>query len=198
MTKTHYTCSFAAVGEGRSLLLDAGLELIAAQGMGGLTHEAVDATARAPAGSTEECFPTRKALIEGVTQRCIERELQMATGPGTEIEASPEGIATAFGAFALRALDQDRVVTLARYALHAEAARTPALRAFYAIGADEVDTWALDVVRRAGARHPERDFGIIANYVTGLVFHELALPTPEFDPVERLRVLIDILGWSTP
>ena len=181
----------------RSLLLDAGLELIAAQGMGGLTHAAVDATAHVPEGSTEEWFPTREALIEGVTQRCIERELEMATGPGLEIEASPEGIATALGGFALRALGDDRVVTLARY-LHAEAARTPARRAFYAIGADEVDTLALDVVRRAGARHPERDFGIMANYVTGLVFHELALPTPDFDPVERLRVLIDTLGWSTP
>ncbi len=77
------------------------------------------------------------------------------------------------------------------------AAVSPALRAFYAIGADEVDSRALDVVRRAGARHPQRDFGIMANYVTGLVFHELALPTPEFDPVERLRALIDTFGWST-
>jgi DNA-binding transcriptional regulator YbjK len=186
------------VEERRSLLLDAGLELIAAQGMGGLTHEAVDATAHAPAGSTENCFPTRKALIEGVTQRAIERELEMATGPGPGIEASPDGVATALGAFALRALGDDRVVTLARYALHAEAARTPALRAFYAIGADQVDTWAIDVVRRAGASHPERDFAIMANYVTGLVFHELALPTPDFDPVERLRVLIHTLGWGTP
>ena len=87
------------MGEHRSLLLDAGLELIAAQGMGGLTHEAVDATGHAPAGSTEERFPTRETLIEGVTQRCNERELEMATGPGPEIEASPEGNATAFGAF---------------------------------------------------------------------------------------------------
>lgn len=38
----------------------------------------------------------------------------------------------------------------------------------------------------------------MANYLTGLVFHELALPTPGFDPVERLRVLIGTLGWSTP
>jgi len=111
------------MGDRRSQLLDAGLELIAAQGMGGLTHEAVDATAHVPAGCTEELFPTREALIQGVTQRCIERELEMATGPGPEIEASPEGIAAAFGAFALRALGDDRVVTLARYALHAEAAR---------------------------------------------------------------------------
>ena len=92
------------MGEHRSLLLDAGLELIAAQGMGGLTNEAVDAAAHVPAGSTEEWFPTREALIEGVTQRCIEREREMATGRGHEIEASPEGIAAAFGAFVLRAL----------------------------------------------------------------------------------------------
>jgi DNA-binding transcriptional regulator YbjK len=182
----------------RTVLLDAGLEVVAAQGMGGLTHEAVDAAAHAPSGSTQEWFPTRQALIEGVTQRCIERELEMATGLSHEIEASAEGIATAFGTFALRALGEDRVVTLARYVLQAEAARTPALRAFYAIGAGEVDTWAIDEVRRAGARHPERDFGIMANYLTGLVFHELALPTPGFDPVERLRVLIGTLGWSTP
>jgi len=137
-------------------------------------------------------------LIEGVTQRCIEREPEMVTGPGPEIEASPEGIAAAFGAFVLRALGDDREVTLARYALHAEAATSPALRAFYAVGADEVDTWALDLLRRAGARQPGCDLGIMANYVTGLVFHELALPTPEFDPIERLRVLIDTLGWSAP
>jgi AcrR family transcriptional regulator len=182
----------------RSQLLDAGLELIAVQGIRGLTHEAVDATANAPAGSAEEWFATREALVEGVTERCIEREMQMATGPGQEIEASPEGIATAFGAFALRALGEDRVVTLARYALQAQAATTPALRAFYAVGADEVDAWAIDVVRRAGSHHPERDFGIMANYMTGLVFHELALPTQGFDPAGRLRVLIDVLGWSTP
>jgi len=186
------------MGDRSAQLLDAGLELVATEGLGGLTHDAVDALAQVPAGSTEQWFPTREALVQGVTQRCIERELQMATGPGPDIEASPEGIAGAFGHFVLRALGEDRAVTLARYALHAEAARTPALREFYAVGADTADTWALDLVRRAGAPHPERDYGIMANYVTGLVFHELALPTPEFDPADRLRVLIDALGWSGP
>lgn len=185
------------MGDRRSLLLDAGLELIAAQGVSGLTHEALDATAHAPAGAAEELFPTREALLDGVTQRCIERELEMAAGSGPEIEPSAEGIARAFGGFALRALGQDRTVTLARYALQAHAANSPARRALYGIGADQVDTWAIDLVGRAGSRHPERDVGIMANYVTGLVFHELALPSPDLDPVERLRILIDTLGWST-
>lgn len=182
----------------RTALLDAGIELVADVGLAGLTPEAVDLRARVGAGSTEKWFPTRQALVEGVTQRCIEREMEMARGPQGEVEASPGGLASAFGAFALRALGEDRAVTLARYVLHAEAARTPSLRTFYAVGADEVDTWALDLVRRAGSRHPERDFGIMANYVTGLVFHELALPTPGLDPAGRVRDLIGALGWSSP
>jgi DNA-binding transcriptional regulator YbjK len=182
----------------RAQLLDAAVEVVADRGLGGLTHAAVDTTAEVPAGSTQEMFPTHQALVKGVTTRCIEREMQMATGPRPEIETSAQGIADMFGRFVHRALGEDRAVTLARYVLHAEAARTPALRAFYAVGADEVDTWALELVGRAGSRHPERDFGIMANYVTGLVFHELALPTPDLDPADRVRTVIDALGWTTP
>jgi len=179
-------------------LLDAGIELVAEHGLDGLTHPAVDASAGVPPGSTQRSFPTRQALVEGVTTRCIERELEMVSPPGARIEASPDGLAAALGHFVVRALDEHRAVTLARYVLHAEAARTPDLRAFYAVGADEVDTWALDLVRRAGSRNPERDFGILANYATGLVFHELALPTPGLDAVARVRTVIDALGWTTP
>lgn len=182
----------------RDRLLDTGIELVGDQGMGGLTHDAVDAAAGVPAGSTHAAFPTRQALVEGVTERCIEREMQMATGWQPELQPSADGIAGLFGAFTQRALGEDRAVTLARYVLHAEAARTPSLRPFYADGADEVDTWAVEVVRRAGSRHPERDFGFIANYVTGLVFHELALPTPDLDAAGRVRTLIDALGWDSP
>lgn len=180
----------------RTQLLDAGIEIVADRGLGGLSHDAVDATAWVPAGSAQDDFPTLQALVEGVTQRCIEREMEMAAGPRPQVDATPEGLAAALGQFVLRALDEDRTVALARYALQAEAARTPALREFYAVGAAEVDTWAIDLVRRAGSRHPERDVGIMANYMTGLVFHELALPTPDLDPADRLRVLIDVLDWD--
>ena len=180
----------------RTQLLDAGIEVVADHGIGGLAPRAVDTRAGLPLGTTDELFPSPRALVEGVTQRCIEREMEMAVGDRPEVLPSPEGFADMFGHYILRALGADRSVTLARYVLHAEAARTPDLRPFYAVGAHEVDTWALDLVRRAGSRHPERDFGILANYATGLVFHELALPTPDLDPVDRLRQVIDALQWS--
>lgn len=182
----------------RTQLLDVGIEIVADHGVRALVPHEVDARAGVPAGSTEELFPTGQALLEGVTERCIDRELEMATGAPPDVEPSSEGIARMFGHFVGRALGEDRSVTLARYVLHAEAARTPSLRAFYAVGADTVDTWAVDLVRRAGSRHPERDFGIMANYVTGLVFHELALPTPDLDATGRVRALIDALDWSAP
>jgi AcrR family transcriptional regulator len=185
------------MGDRRTRLLDAAIEIVADHGLAGLSHGSVDAAAGADPGTAREELPTQQALVEGVTERCIEREMEMAT-PDAPVDVSSEGIAAMFGQFVGRALGDDRSVTLARYVLHARAARTPSLRPFYAVGADEADTWAVDLVRRAGSVHPERDFGIMANYVTGLVFHELALPTPDLDAAARVRTLIDALGWTTP
>jgi DNA-binding transcriptional regulator YbjK len=182
----------------RTRLLDAAVELVADHGVRGLTHADVDAAAQAPAGSAQEVFPTRQALVEGVMARCIERETEMAAGPRPGVESTADGVAEMFGHFVVRALGEDRAVTLTRYDLQAEVARTPDLRASYAVGADAVDTWAVDLLRSAGSQHPERDLGIMANYVTGLVFHELALPTPGLDAAARIRTLVDTLGWTAP
>jgi AcrR family transcriptional regulator len=186
------------MGDDRDRILDAGLAVVVDHGVRGLTHDAVDAAGGLAPGSADAAFPTPKALLEGVTQRCIERELLMAAPVTGDVEASAEGLAALLGQFARRALGEDRIVTLARYALQSGAAQDPDLRAHYAVGADEVDTWAVDLVRRAGSRHPERDTGILANYMTGLVFHELALPTPGFDAPARAREVIDMLGWRSP
>ena len=88
------------------------------------------------------------------------------------------------------------MVTLARYAILVETAQNPGLRAGMASGADQVDTWALDLVTRAGSLDPQRDLGVLANYVTGLVLHELALPSPDLDAAARIRAVIDTLGWT--
>jgi DNA-binding transcriptional regulator YbjK len=195
---TDYKCSVGAVTDRRTVLLDAGLELVGTQGMRGLTHRAVDTAAAVPAGSTSNYFRTREALILGIVERFIVRERAMATGPTDGVDPSPEGVASALGRFAHRALGPDRAVTLARYAILVETGQNPALREGMAVGADQVDRWALDLITRAGSQHPERDLGLLANYVTGLVLHELALPSPDLDAAARIRALIDTLGWDCP
>ncbi|HYJ27264.1 MAG TPA: TetR family transcriptional regulator [Nocardioides sp.] len=181
----------------RTLLLDAALELVGTQGMRGLTHRAVDAAADLPTGSTSNYFRTREALVLGIVERFIVRERKMVTGPVDQVDPTPEGVAEALGRFVDRALGPDRMVTLARYAILVETAQHPGLRAGMASGADRVDTWTLDLLTRAGSRDPQRDLGVLANYVTGLVLHELALPSPDLDATARLRAVIDTLGWTS-
>jgi DNA-binding transcriptional regulator YbjK len=181
----------------RTLLLDAALELVGTQGMRGLTHRAVDAAAGLPPGSTSNHFRTREALVLGIVERFIVRERAMAGDPRDEVDATRDGVAAALGRFVDRALGPDRMVTLARYAILVETAQHPELRAGLASGADQVDTWALELITRAGSREPHRDLGVLANYVTGLVLHELALPSPDLDAAARIRSVIDTLGWTS-
>jgi len=181
----------------REVLLDAALDLVGSQGMRGLTHRAVDAAAGLPPGSTSNHFRTREALVLGIVERFVARERRMATGPRDEVDATPDGVAQALGRFVDRALGPDRAVTLARYAILVETAQNPGLREGMAAGADQVDTWALDLVTRAGSADPGRDVGVLANYVTGLVLHELALPSPDLDAAGRIRGVIDTLGWPS-
>lgn len=180
----------------RTLLLDAALELVGTQGMRGLTHRAVDAAAGLPPGSTSNHFRTREALVLGIVERFIVREREMVTGPRGEVDPTPAGVASALGRFVDRALGPDRMVTLARYAILVETAQNPGLRAGMAVGAEQVDTWALALLTRAGSSDPHRDLGVLANYVTGLVLHELALPSTDLDAAARIRVVIDTLGWT--
>lgn len=182
----------------RTAILDAALELVGTQGMRGLTHRAVDAAAGLPPGSTSNYFRTREALIFGIVERFVVRERAMATGPRDEVDPTPDGVATALGRFVDRALGPDRAVTLARYAILVEAAQNPDLREGMATGADQVDRWSLDLITRAGARDPARDLGVLANYVTGMLLHELALPSPDLDARARIRAVIDTLGWRGP
>ncbi|MFD9722884.1 TetR/AcrR family transcriptional regulator [Streptomyces sp. NPDC059072] len=61
--------------ERRTLIADAAIDLVAAAGLRGLTHRAVDGAARLPAGSTSYYFRTRTALIGACYQRLAELDL---------------------------------------------------------------------------------------------------------------------------
>jgi hypothetical protein len=79
-----------------------------------------------------------------------------------------------------------RTLTLSRYAILVEAARRPELRETPAAGGARVTTW----LRLAGSADPGRDLDLVANFHTGLVLHELAVPDPEFDPEPRIAALL--------
>lgn len=117
----------------RRELMEAGLHVVAAEGLRGLTHRAVDRRAGLPEGSCSAYFRTREALQTALTAyvaaRCgadvaaLAHRLEQVDDSGEA--ASDEVVGLVVGAFE-EWLDE-RELLLARIELSMEATRNPAL-----------------------------------------------------------------------
>ena len=67
--------------------LDAAIELLGTEGLRALTHVRVDRRAGLPKGSTSNYFRTRAALLTGVVDRILERELPLVGATFTPTSA---------------------------------------------------------------------------------------------------------------
>ena len=179
-------------------ILDAAIETLGTEGMRGLTHRAVDRMAGLPEGSTSNHFRSRDALLAGIGERFVQRERAAFEAIAmSDVPLTPEDLGRAFGRFAVESTRGNRSLTLARYALLVEGALRPSLQRSLAEGGATVNAWAVQWLRIVRSPHPERDWIILANFVTGLVLHELAHPTDDFDPTPRIVELITILVEAT-
>jgi DNA-binding transcriptional regulator YbjK len=184
------------MGSRRDTLLDAAIRVLGERGMRALTHRAVDAEAGVPAGSTVNYFSSRNALFEAIVERVstLERshfdELAVAVAP-----ASPGELGRAMAGFARDATGVHRALTLSRYAILVEAGNNPEIRQRLAEGGGRVNAWLANWMRLIGSRDTDHDVHVIANYVTGLILHQLAIPDPAFDPTDKITaVLASLVG----
>lgn len=166
----------------KDLITDAAIELVAEQGMRGLTHRAVDRRAGLPEGSTSAYFRTRKALIEGFVERLAVQEQE-------EIVLDPDDFA---GGIA-RTIDSwlvERSRTLARYAAMLEATHHPELKT---ILVHSPRARATALAAALGHEDPETAGAHITAFIEGLLFYRLVgggsttCPTPGTE--ESLRDL---------
>jgi DNA-binding transcriptional regulator YbjK len=112
----------------RNQILDAAIDILCDDGVGGLTHRQVDRRTGLPAGTTSNYFRTRKALLEATAARTVDlhwqrvEALQSAIGPLTR---------DALKALMIRMLEPDEQLrrwTLARFELFMESTRREELR----------------------------------------------------------------------
>jgi AcrR family transcriptional regulator len=147
-----------------------------------------------PAGSTSNHFRTRDSLFEAVVERFVELErANWETVAARSSPRTPAEMAEALGAFAREATGTQRTLTLSRYALLVEGAQYPALRGSLAIGGARVNVYFENWLLRIGSTNPDRDLRIVANFLTGRILHDLAIPDPNFDPTADLIELIEAL-----
>jgi DNA-binding transcriptional regulator YbjK len=186
------------VGSRRDTLLDAAIRVLGERGMRTLTHRAVDAEAGVPAGSTSNYFSTREALFEAIVERvsALERshfdQLAVAVSPRTSRE-----LGRAMGGFARDAAGVHRALTLSRYALLVEAGTNPKIRHRLAETGSRVNAWLANWMRLIGSRDTDHDVHVIANYLTGLILHQLAIPDPAFEPTDTITAVLESLVGPT-
>ncbi|MEV7526265.1 TetR family transcriptional regulator [Streptomyces sp. NPDC091371] len=178
----------------RTLIADTAIGLVAAAGLRGLTHRAVDGAARLPAGSTSYYFRTRTALIGACYERLAELDLGDLDGDGPP--AAPfsgrDAAAEALAGLLLRWLTVGRERQLARFELSLEAARSPELEADLHRAGQGSRARAAAILAALGSDRPEEAAELLAAWTDGLLYDRLAgalaRSRPAPDPAELASV----------
>lgn len=165
--------------ERRNQILDAAIDILCDDGVGGLTHRQADTRAGVPAGTTSNYFRTRQALLEATAARTVDLHwqrvemLQSAVGPLSR---------DALKLLMIRMLDPDeqmRRYTLARFELFMESTRRPELQPLMKeLQAAAVKSATLIFEAAGFTPAPER-MDELSRVLNGFVFSNLTLaPEP--------------------
>ncbi len=155
----------------RTDILDAALRVLAEQGMRGLTHRAVDATAGIAPGSTSYYFRSRSALVTGCVTRLV--EIDKAVAAPEVAAAPPAGLVDTLVGVAVAMATTGRHRTVARYELSLASAREPHLRAALVAGGDTIRALGAHTLAAAGAPDPTAAAAELAALLDGLVLTAL-------------------------
>ncbi|WP_405426965.1 TetR/AcrR family transcriptional regulator [Streptomyces erythrochromogenes] len=167
----------------RTLIADTAIGLVAAAGLRGLTHRAVDGAAVLPAGSTSYYFRTRTALIAACYQRLAELDLADVddgnpAGSAPPVRAVPppdrEAAAAALAGLLYRWLTVGRERQLARFELSLEAARNPELQADLHRAGQGARVRAAGIAAALGSDRPEEAAELLVAWTEGLLYDRLA------------------------
>lgn len=148
------------------MIADAAIAVIAAEGMRGLTHRAVDREAGLPVGSTSYYARTRAALLELTISRIVVLDQAPLRSSGS--------LAEFVAGYAFDAITSGRTRMLARYEFALEATRRPELRAVYDEGGLQIRRQAAAALEAAGSSAPERHARIVVDWMEGTIFGALA------------------------
>lgn len=160
----------------RTLLADAAIDVLAREGMRGLTHRAVDRAVDLPPGTTSAYYRTRQALLTALVRRLValdQAELQ-EIGQRTPVPRNAEELVAGLVAFvALRLTGEGRRRSLARYACALESVRHPELREILVPRENAARQVARDFLAAHGHADAEERTVTLLVCVDGLVFDRL-------------------------
>ncbi|MEO3802084.1 hypothetical protein [Nonomuraea sp. B1E8] len=182
----------------RQRAADAAIEVIAGQGMRGLTHRAVDTRAGLPPGSTSSCFRTRRALLEGVLKRMLELEETSLGQLPPDAWSSREQATATLVSLLEHWLGAARTRTRARMQLYLDAGDGALLRQELDAAGERFVRLAAGGMRAAGVPDAGHAARMLVAQLDGVLFDALARPRPEKDGGAWLRHAAETIMRGVP
>lgn len=182
----------------RTHIADAAIATIAAGGMRGFTHRAVDRAAALPEGSTSYYFRTKEALMQAALTRMAELDVADAGDlPNLGGVAGLDELTDLVTALVQRWLTTGRERTLARYELTLESTRRPELRKTLVELGSGFRMMAERFLAEAGASEPRRRGHAMVACIDGLMFQQVAgVGAGELDPAALRAACRDLLATA--
>jgi DNA-binding transcriptional regulator YbjK len=186
-----YNCSGGIVPpintQRRNQICDAAIEVLAHQGLRGLTHRAVDAAAYVPTGTTSRYYRSREALLRGVVDRM--KDVQFAKLSAVELHrVGPAHLAGAIADLARDVLVTDRSQHLAMNELMLEGSRRPYLRKVLSETSVAFEELLVALCRKGGVELSDRDALLLVMLSNGIVLTSL---TTRPEAQDHLRDLVE-------
>ncbi|MBJ7472825.1 MAG: TetR family transcriptional regulator C-terminal domain-containing protein [Solirubrobacteraceae bacterium] len=182
----------------RTVLTDAALRVLGAEGARGLTHRRVDQETGLPAGSTSNLFGTREQLLLGALDRLVEVEFGGALVPPIALQDPLEhGSQLLAGLIREWTAPEHRALLQARFELLIEATRKPAFRPPLLERRSEIIGAVEQLMRADGRPDPARRAVSLVAWVDGLLLHHLLDPDLIANEAELAALVRMQLGGPT-
>jgi DNA-binding transcriptional regulator YbjK len=152
--------------------LDAAVDLLGTGGLRALTHARIDERAGLPKGSTSNYFRTRAALLSGVLDQILQRE--MAEFATSFSPSTGEDLVEALCGMFEQVTVSNQILTTARLVLFMEASHDDELREAINRGRAAMESWFVPAMARLGSRDPDGAAQAVIACFEGLVLHRIA------------------------
>jgi AcrR family transcriptional regulator len=180
---------------------DAGVKLLSAHGMHGLTHRAVDSVLGLPVGSTSYYFRTRAALVTAVVRRMADLDIADAASalPEAGQISSTGQLADLLANLVHSQLTTGRARTQARFQLAAEALHNPDVRDALTRHGEQFRVAASRLLTALDFPDPPRQGRSLVAICDGLAFESLTRNQPALTRAEIRATLAEALdGMRAP
>jgi DNA-binding transcriptional regulator YbjK len=189
--------------ERRAAILAATVRILAAEGLGAVTHRAVAREADVPLAATTYYFASKDELLTEALGLLAGEEMERLQRRAAELDheayRSPSALAAEIAETLVSGSRHERDALLAKYEVYLEAARRPALRATARHWIAAFQRLAARALKAGGAPEPERRAQLLVAAVDGILIHQLVsgqTPSEGGEARRRLEGLIVALTRS--